>query len=344
MKKCLVILACATALTGCLHGRGVHSIPVTRDYQSLEKVTVKDADPIVATSHRVGGHVFSPYEATAAEIYLDYAYDARDEGDRKGHKDYAGLAKMFAEQAIANGGIADKGEMPMPKNHADCLAEFERLKARYQELDPCKAKVVAPVQYAHLEANLAQAEHELMEKCNYPDAARHLRNVEPDIDAIWAHDIDGDGITDMHDGEPWKAEDADGFQDEDGIPEPKPYPILESVHFASDSARLSADAKGYLRGVADMLIDGYKEVTVYLSAHTDSDASEAYNQQLSMKREAAVRDYLIEAGAKQAMVMSSHHGESQPVADNSSSSGKAQNRRVEIKLDAPDPVSPFCQN
>lgn len=343
MKKYLILALCVPVMTGCMHGRGVHSIPVERDYRSLEKVSVKDASPKVAEAHRVGGHVYSPYEMTAADTYLDYAYDARNEGDRKGHKDYANLAKTYAEQVVTAGGIQDKGELAMPKNHADCFSEFERLKARYLELDACKAKVVAPVQYAHLEANLAQAEHELMEKCNYPDAARHLRMVEPDIDAIWAHDIDGDGVTDMHDGEPWKAEDKDAFQDEDGIPEPKPYPVLDSVHFGSDSSTLSADAKGYLRGVADMLIDGYKEVTVYLDAHTDSDASDAYNDALSTRREAAVRDYLVEAGARQAMVTGSHHGESQPVADNSSSKGKAQNRRVEIKLDAPDPVSPFCQ-
>src|SRR5690606_21553165 len=153
----------------------------------------------------------------------------------------------------------------------------------YLELDACKAKVVAPHIYAHIETNLAQAEHEIIERCHYPEGIRHLRYVEADIDSIWAMDKDGDGVTDMHDGEPWIAEDADGFQDEDGMPEPKPYPVLSAVYFASDSAKLTGEAQGYLRGIADMLNNGYKETTVYLSAHTDSDSSDDYNQALSAK-------------------------------------------------------------
>lgn len=346
MYKHLIIAGAAgLALTGCLHGRGEHHIPVTRDYKNLESVTICEVEPCVDKSHRVGAHHFAPYEAVSAERYLDFAKEAQAEGDHKGRKDYAALARDFAHQAIERGsGIEDKGEMPMPSNNEEARAEFDRLVARFRELDPCKAKVVAPYVYAHIESNLAQAEHELNENCNTPDAWEHLREVEPDIDAIWAKDTDGDGVVDMKDGEPWIAEDADGYEDGDGIPEPKPYPVLEDVNFESGSAKLNANAKGYLNGIADMLIDGYKEVTVYISAHTDSDASEAYNLELSSKREAAVMNYLVESGAKQTMIMGSHHGEASPKADNSTSAGKAQNRRVEIKLDAPEPVSPFCQN
>lgn len=344
-KHVLTAGVAAMALSGCLHGRGEHQIPVTRDYKNLEDVTICEVTPCVDKAHRVGSHHFAPYEAISAERYLEFAQGAQDEGDHKGRKDYAALAKMFAHQAIENGsGIEDKGELPMPSNNEEATVEFDRLVARFRELDPCKAKVVAPQVYAHIETNLAQAEHELNENCNTPDAWDHLRLVDADIDAIWAKDTDGDGVVDMHDGEPWIAEDHDAYQDEDGMPEPKPYPVLADVNFDSGSAKLSAHAKGYLDGVADMLIDGYSEVTVYLSAHTDSDASDAYNQELSSKREAAVMNYLIESGVKQTMIAGAHHGESTPKADNSNSKGKAQNRRVELMLDAPDPVSPFCQN
>jgi OOP family OmpA-OmpF porin len=93
-----------------------------------------------------------------------------------------------------------------------------------------------------------------------------------------------------------------------------------------------------------MLFNGYKEVTVILSAHTDSDASDEYNQALSQRREDAVKAYLVAAGVTQEMITSGHAGETTPKADNSSEAGKAQNRRVEIKLDSADPVSPFCQH
>lgn len=332
------------ALSGCLHGRGAHTIPVERDYKNLEAADLGESRDLVAKAHRVGGHHFSPYEYESAAHYLAYAEDARSEGDRKGERDYAGLARRYANVAIEHGGIPDKGELAMLKDRDAAKAEFERLKARYLELNACKAKVVAPTLYAHIEANLAQAEHELNE-CLFqtPEIVRHLRLVEPDIDAIWAKDTDGDGVHDMEDGEPWIAEDKDGFQDGDGIPEPKPYPVLEDVNFATNKALLSAEEQGYLRGIADMLNDGYSEATVVLSAHTDSDASDEYNQALSQRRETAVKDYLVANGVKQEIVVSSHAGETKPKADNSSAAGKAQNRRVEVSLDSADPVSPYCK-
>lgn len=332
------------ALSGCVTGRGVHEIPVSRDYSTLEKMKASEVDQKVAEAHRVGAGLFAPYEYSSAAHYLEWAEMERAESDQRGEWDYAALAKQFAEEAIARGaGIPDKGEMPMPDNLAACQAEYDRLVARYRELDPCKAKLIAPVVYAHIEANLSIAEHELKEKCHYVEGARYLRWVEADIDAIWAKDTDGDGIKDMQDGEPWIAEDMDGFQDEDGMPEPKPYPVLSPIYFATNSAALSAEAQGYLRGVANMLIDGYSEVTVHLSGHTDSDASDEYNQALSTRRVDAVKSCLVANGAKNEMVSTAPHGESQPAADNATAAGKAKNRRVELVLDAPDVESPFCK-
>lgn len=344
LLKPVFCLTVAALFAGCLHGRGVHSIPVERDYDNLEEASIDEARDLVPAAHRVGAHHFAPYEYESAKYYLAWAEEARDEADCKGERDYSGLARRFANLAIENGsGIPDKGELGMVEDREEAREVFERLKARYLELNPCKAKLVAPHLYAHIEAHLAQAEHELNEKhMQTPSIIRHLRWVEPDIDAIWAKDVDGDGVRDMDDGEPWIPEDIDGFQDEDGMPEAKNYPTLDSVHFANDSARLTDDAKGYLRGVADMLMRGYMEATVYLSAHTDSNASDAYNEKLSARREEAVRSYLLEQGARQEMLTSSHHGETKPAADNSSSAGRAQNRRVDVWLDSPDPVSPYC--
>ncbi len=343
--RVLLTLVAAVALAGCLHGRGIHEVPLERDYASMEKLKASEVVDVVAKAHRVGGHNFAPYEMSSAAAYYDRALAERKQSDRKGEWDYAALAKQYAEAAIAKGGIEDKGELPMPDNWDGCKAEYDRLLARYRELDPCKAKLVAPCAYAHIEANLSHAEHELAERCchHWVEGLRALRYVEPDIDAIWAKDVDGDGVKDMQDGEPWIPEDKDGFQDADGIPEPKPYPVLEDVNFANDSDKLSADAKGYLRGIANMLIDGYSEVTVYIAGHTDSNASDAYNVDLSLRRANNVAACLTANGATNEMVTSSHHGEANPKADNKSSKGRAVNRRVEIKLDSPDPVSPYCQ-
>lgn len=343
LKTCLAIAAAAPLLTGCLSGRGTHTVPIERDYHNLESHSYEEAKPEVEAAHRVGAHHFAPYEYDSAEAYLEFAHEARMEGDRKGHKDYSTLALAFAADAAAKGaGIPDGGELAMPSDVETATAEFERIKAKYLELSACRAKLVAPHIYAHIETHIAQAEHEIIERCHYPEGIRYLRSVEADIDAIWAMDFDKDGNVDMTDGDPWIAEDPDGFQDEDGIPEPKPYPVLDSVLFDTDKDVLKAEYKGYLKGVADMMDNGYKEATLYLTAHTDSDASDEYNQALSQKREAAVKSFLMSEGIAASRIMSSALGESKPAADNSSAAGKAQNRRVELHLDSPDPVSPYC--
>lgn len=340
----LFIMFCSIVLVGCLHGRGTHEIPLSRDYKTLEKATADEAKCAVEKAHRVGAHHFDPYSYTSAAYYSKWAKMERAESDRRGEWDYSHLAQLFAGQAIEKGsGVEDKGVLPLAENYDEAKAQLDRLVARYRELDPCKAKIVAPVVYACIEAHLSIAEHEIMEKCHAVQGSRWLRPVEADIDAIWAKDTDGDGVPDMRDGEPWIAEDLDGFQDEDGIPEPKPYPDLKDIHFQTNSAALSAEAKGYLRGIANMLWDGYKEATVYLSGHTDSDASDEYNLDLSKRRVEAVSAYLREQGVTQEIIQTTYHGETQPVAVNTTADGKAQNRRVEIWLDSPDPVSPYCQ-
>ncbi len=334
----VVLAACQTT------GRGVHNVPVTRDYSNLESVKVHDAAPIVEKAHRVGAEAFAPYEYSSAKGFLKTAKEEKAEGDRKGEKDFSALAKKAGNEAIQKGsGISDKGPMVMPKDKEDCKAQFDALVARYRALDRCKASLVAPVLYAHIEAALSAAEHELLEMNQYPQAARYMATVDADIEAILAHDADGDGIVDMKDGDPWVPEDKDGFQDEDGIPEPKPYPQLESVHFASGKAMLSHDAKGYLRGIGDMMAhQGFNDATLYVVGHTDSVGGDNPNEDLSKRRAETVQQYLVEYGAAAAKISVSFKGETKPVADNSSEAGRAKNRRVDLMFDSPDVVSKYC--
>jgi OOP family OmpA-OmpF porin len=66
--------------------------------------------------------------------------------------------------------------------------------------------------------------------------------------------------------------------------------------------------------------------------HTDSDAGDAYNQALSVKRAEAVKAYLVSKGIEKNRVYTEGKGEKQPVADNKTKEGKAKNRRVEIEV------------
>jgi hypothetical protein len=64
--------------------------------------------------------------------------------------------------------------------------------------------------------------------------------------------------------------------------------------------------------------------------HTDSTGSDEYNQQLSEKRAASVRDYLVQQGIPISGVAVMGFGKTEPVASNSTAAGRQQNRRVEL--------------
>lgn len=72
---------------------------------------------------------------------------------------------------------------------------------------------------------------------------------------------------------------------------------------------------------------------IMVSGHTDSVGTDRYNQGLSERRAASVVSYLVSQGVPADKVRSQGFGESQPVADNGTDEGRAQNRRVEIAID-----------
>lgn len=76
----------------------------------------------------------------------------------------------------------------------------------------------------------------------------------------------------------------------------------------------------------------YPENIVLLEGHTDSDGSDAYNQTLSEKRAKSVENYLRGKNLNIASLSSIGYGESRPIASNETQEGKAQNRRVELKI------------
>ncbi|MDU9390170.1 OmpA family protein [Pseudomonas japonica] len=119
-------------------------------------------------------------------------------------------------------------------------------------------------------------------------------------------------------------------------PEASPSEVITlsdqgNVLFAFDSAELTAAAQQQLQGLVEKLSNPQVR-TVRVVGHTDSQGSDAYNQGLSERRAGSVATYLINAGITPQKVSSEGRGESEPVADNESDAGRAQNRRVELHL------------
>lgn len=84
------------------------------------------------------------------------------------------------------------------------------------------------------------------------------------------------------------------------------------------------DAVAKLRGV-DLEL-------VIATGHTDSVGSDAYNQRLSERRAAAVKEYLVSKGIPASKITTIGKGESQPVATNKTAEGRQKNRRVDIEF------------
>jgi outer membrane protein OmpA-like peptidoglycan-associated protein len=114
-------------------------------------------------------------------------------------------------------------------------------------------------------------------------------------------------------------------------PAPKKKIVLRGVHFDFDKATIRADARPVL-DEAIHILQTEGGVAVIAEGHTDSIGTEAYNQKLSVRRANAVKDYLVKGGIAPSRIQTEGFGESQPVASNDTPQGRAQNRRVELRV------------
>lgn len=138
-------------------------------------------------------------------------------------------------------------------------------------------------------------------------------------------DSDNDGVFDPQDKCP---NTPSGFKvDADGCPVKKTL----HLHFLTDSSKVDATGTSEVNEFAAFLKESpaYKATIV---GHTDSTASDAYNQKLSEKRANTVKSMLIEQGVAENRLTASGEGEKMPVATNKTKEGRAENRRIEVEL------------
>lgn len=148
-------------------------------------------------------------------------------------------------------------------------------------------------------------------------------------------DSDGDGVPDNADDCPA----VPGVVSLNGCPEEVEEEVVQQIEdisrnifFELDSFNLRQDSRDKLDELLSIM-DDYSNFSLKIEGHTDSSGQDSYNQSLSEKRAGAVRDYLLSRGVDAARVTSAGYGESRPIADNSTSDGRAQNRRVELHLE-----------
>jgi len=140
-------------------------------------------------------------------------------------------------------------------------------------------------------------------------------------------DSDGDGVPDNADRCPGTPRGV--VVDEKGCPtEPV---ILRGVEFATASATLTEGSRPILDSVA-MDLKLHPLVQVELQGHTDNRGADDYNLDLSQRRADSVREYLIRSGVNATRLVAKGYGETQPIADNATAAGRAENRRVVMKV------------
>jgi OOP family OmpA-OmpF porin len=116
-----------------------------------------------------------------------------------------------------------------------------------------------------------------------------------------------------------------------------PVPTSEKVSFAAealfdfDKSVVKPQGKAALDDLLAKLKGMNTEVMVTVG-HTDSIGSDEYNQKLSQRRAEAVKAYIVSKGIDTSRVYTEGKGETQPVADNTTSEGRAKNRRVTVEV------------
>ena len=204
-----------------------------------------------------------------------------------------------------------------------------------------------------------------VDKC--PDDPEDFDQFE-DEDGCPDPDNDQDGILDVDDLCPNDPEDKDGFEDEDGCPdldndkdrildkddkcpnEPETYngfededgcpdrgrvvvtdtsiEILDMVYFEYNKAIIKSQSFPILDAVAATLQGNPSIQLVEVQGHTDERGNDAYNLDLSDRRAAAVKKYLIDKGIEEKRLESQGYGETQPLDNRHNEAAWAKNRRV----------------
>ena len=175
-------------------------------------------------------------------------------------------------------------------------------------------------------------------------------------------DTDGDGITDKSDkcpdvkgpkengGCPWPDRDGDKVLDKDdkcpdeagtlannGCPEVTEEAIkklndyAKTILFDTNKDTFKQQTFPVLLAISAILKE-YPSSKFSIEGHTDSDGSNEFNLRLSDSRALAVKKYLVEQGIDEFRLSAMGYGESKPIDTNKTKAGKANNRRVEVKL------------
>ena len=291
----LVLLSAGSAmiLAACSGGPNFRTVP--------EKLAARGGATHAMAEAEAAATPTDPYAAAAYEAYLGHAqyefYDMQDYTDTYFH----------AQKAIA----ASQGQRVMPQNpserrltpeHAAEAGEaYQRLMAVLQGDAATRLPAVAGRAVADFDCWIEQQEENFQ-----------VDDIAACRDAFYA------GLAELE--EPVVSEEV-----------PDRITLSTDVLFDFDRSEIKPEFTAELDEAARILRDNPDE-TVRIDGHTDNTGTLEYNQGLSERRAEAVAAYLEAEGISRDRMTVAGFSYTQPIADNSTREGRAQNRRVEIDI------------
>jgi len=304
---------------------GSHTVanPVTRNEHS--PLELYEADNALRIAENAGADQYAPEIMKQAQLDLENASDmdsnkhrdekmeitdAREAVERAEDARIASLRKQAAEEKAATVMAKDKAQADAAQSQQEAAqaqlqaqqSQMQAQQAQLQAEQAQAAKAQADAARAQAEAEAAEARAKAAEANKSAESAEAVREkLRQQLNSVLA-----------------TSESARGL-----------IVNMSDVLFNTGQYTLKPATQISLAKVAGILL-AYPGLQVQVEGFTDSVGSDAFNQTLSDKRAETVKNFLVAQGVAPNNITSKGFGKNDPVADNSTASGRTQNRRVNM--------------
>ena len=300
---------------------GRHSVlhPITRNERS--PLELYEAENAVQIANAAGAGKYAADTMTTANTALKNAEDLdAHKGNRKQTITYAREAVQSAEDAriitIRKIKAEDDAAQLKAREDAERAAQQAQMDAQRSQLAAQQAQLAAQQQAeqrARAEAAAAEAEARTQKAREAQQAAEQSAQQAAQQEAQARERLKQQLNQVLQ-----TTETARGL-----------IVNMSDVLFDFNKFTLKSEAREKLAKVSGILL-AYPNLKMQVEGYTDNIGSDEYNQKLSEERADAVRDYLVSQSVPEGSITAAGFGKTHPVADNSTSSGRAQNRRVQL--------------
>ena len=300
---------------------GRHTVlnPITRDERS--PLEVYEAINAVQIAEAAGADKYAADTMTTAKTALQNAHDIDVHGkDRKEAITYAREAVQAAEDAriitIRKIKAEDDAAQLQAKNQAQQDAQQSQLAAQQAQMAAQQSQLAAEQQAAarvKADADAAEAEARAAKAREAQQAAEQSAQL-----ASQQAEQVRERLRQQLNAVLQTTETARGL-----------IVNMYDVLFDFNKYTLKSEAREKLAKVSGILL-AYPNLKLQVEGYTDNIGSDEYNQKLSEERADSVREYLVSQSVTDANVSAKGLGKNDPIADNSTDKGRAQNRRVEL--------------